>query len=66
MIENNSFERLQVEGVNGNRCQGNIKIDAKTHTEIYGKTMPDLCSTNDANIVGKGSQIEVERDPTNE
>ena len=31
------FERLQVEGVNGKRCQVNIKDDANEHAEINGK-----------------------------
>ena len=59
------FERLQVEGVNGNKRQENIKIDSKSHNEINGKTMLDLSSTNDANIIGKGPNIEAKREPTN-
>ena len=51
------FERLQVEDVNGKRCQENIKIN--------GKTMLDLYLTNDAKIIGKG-QIEAKREPTND
>ena len=49
--KNNVFERLQVEGVNGKRCQGNIKNDANKHNKINGKTMLDLCSTNDVEIL---------------
>ena len=47
-------------------CQENIKIDANNHTKINGKTMLDLCLTNDANIVAKGFKIGVEREPTND
>ena len=47
------FEPLQVEGVNGKRCQENIKIDARNHAKINGKTMRDLCWTNDAKTIGK-------------
>jgi len=47
-------------------CQENIKNDAKKHTKINGKTMLDLCLTNDANIVVKGFKIGVEREPTND
>ena len=47
-------------------CQENIKIDTKKHAKINGKTMLDLCLTNDANIVVKGFKIGVEREPTND
>ena len=47
-------------------CQENIKTDAQKHTKINGKTMLDLCLTNDANIVANGFKIGVEREPTND
>ena len=47
-------------------CQENIKNDTKKHTQINGKTMLDLCLTNDANIAAKGFKIGVEREPTND
>ena len=47
-------------------CQENIKIDAKNNIKINGKTMLDLCLTNDANIVAKGFKIRIEREPTND
>ena len=50
------FERLQVEGVNGKRCQENIINDANEHTKINGQTMLDLCSTNDAKHKKKTTQ----------
>ena len=50
------FEGLQVEGVNGERCQENIKNDARNHAKINGKTLLDLCSTSDAKIIGKMSK----------
>ena len=62
---NNGFESLQAEGVNRTRCQENIKMDVTKHTKLNGKTMQDLCSTNDAEIIGKGSKTEAEREPTN-
>ena len=65
IVKTNIFERLQVEGVNGKRCQENINIDAHNHIKINGKTMLDLCSTNDIEIIGKRSKIEAEKEPTN-
>ena len=60
------FEGLQVEGVNGKKCQENIKNDVRNHPQINGKTMLDLCSTSDAKTIGKMSKVEAEREPTNE
>ena len=60
------FERLQIEGVNGNRYQENIIIDTKNHNKINGKTMLDLCSTRDAKNVGKGPKIETEMNQKND
>ena len=37
IVKTMCFERLQVEGVNGKRCQVNIKDDANEHAEINGK-----------------------------
>ena len=56
IVKTMCFECLQVEGVNGKRCQEKIKIDAKNHAKINGKTMLDLCWTNDATIIGKYKQ----------
>ena len=46
-------------------CQENIKNDTNEHTKINGKTMLDLCLTNDANISAKGFKIGVEMEQTN-
>ena len=59
------FERLQVDGVNGKRCQENIKMDARNHAKINGKIMLDLCWTNDAKNIGKYEKRS-EREPTND
>ena len=56
------FEGLQVEGVNGERCQENIKIDARNHAKINGKTMLDLCSKSDAKMVGTIKKNEAKRE----
>ena len=47
-------------------CQENIKNGTKKHTKINGKTMLDLCLTNDANISAKGFKIWVEMEQTND
>ena len=59
------FERLQVEGVNGKRCQGNIELVAPNHAQTNENTMLNLCLTNDAKHIGKGYKVEAERAPTN-
>ena len=42
--------------MNGQKCQENIKTDARNHAQINGNTMLDLCLTNHVKIVGKGSK----------
>ena len=65
IVKTKAAERLQVEDVNGKRCQGNIKIDTNNNTKINEKTMLDLCSTNNADNIGKGFETEARREPTN-